>query len=165
MQGLNDMKSKYFQSHSNQRSYIYRTFDYSCEESNVFPQFLECIYHIMKQFPNDFEYNARLLCELQIGTYSCAYENFLFTSESERNNYNRAYIDRTGSPLPSIWDYINKNKSIFTNAKYVAPSPLSSNSNDTVGDTPPLYPDTTDIKHWQNDYMGCRKLMDLFKKI
>lgn len=144
-------------------TYVSRTFEYDCEVSNIFPQFLECIYQLLLQFPGEFEYSADLLTELQIAVYSCYYANFLFSCEEEKENYEKLHMDAKGRMLPNIWDYVNDNRGKFLNEKYdpskCPPEDLGTGANYP----PPLYPRTDNLVYWQNDYFKTRKLLDVFK--
>merc|ERR1712154_256895 len=51
------------------------------ERSPVFIQFLDCLYQIIQQFPNKFEYNTHLLSYIAYHTTSCLYGTFLTDSE------------------------------------------------------------------------------------
>lgn len=54
------------------------------ECSPVFHQFIECVWQLMQQAPNAFEYNEFLLLDLFEQVYSCQYGNFLLNCEHDR---------------------------------------------------------------------------------
>lgn len=65
------------------------------EISPVFHQFLDCTWQIMRQYPNRFEFNQKMLLEIFHHLYSCEYGTFLFNSERER-------VSGRGN-TPSLW--------------------------------------------------------------
>ncbi|MGH0153740.1 UNVERIFIED_CONTAM: hypothetical protein FKN15_061212, partial [Acipenser sinensis] len=54
------------------------------EVSPVIDQFIECVWHLMEQFPCAFEYNERFLVHVHNHIYSCQYGNFICNSQKER---------------------------------------------------------------------------------
>jgi hypothetical protein len=82
------------------------------ETSPVFHQFLECVRHIMFQFPGHFEFNEHFLCTLHFHVNACHFGTFLGNSEKER----LALGVRTKTH--SFWDYVDDNKDEFLNPNY-----------------------------------------------
>lgn len=82
--------------------------------SPVFHQFLDCVYQIMRQFPDRFEFNERFLRRLLYHVYSGQYGTFLYNSERERVEAKAAKRTR------SAWDYFLARRSQFINSNYVA---------------------------------------------
>ncbi|KAL8286894.1 hypothetical protein RQP46_003900 [Phenoliferia psychrophenolica] len=68
------------------------------ETCPVFQQFLDCVYQIMRQFPDRFEFNEQFLRDLQRETYGARAGTFLFNSEKERQQL--AAKQRT----TSVWE-------------------------------------------------------------
>lgn len=54
------------------------------QPSPIFVQYLDCIFQIVRQFPNMFEFTPKLLEFLSFELYSCLYGTFLANSEKER---------------------------------------------------------------------------------
>ncbi|KAK0537993.1 phosphatidylinositol-3-phosphatase ymr1 [Tilletia horrida] len=76
------------------------------EISPVFHQFLDCVWQVMRQFPNRFEYNAAFLVEMHAQVYSCEYGTFLLNSERERRalGTDDGKVVRLQDKTPSLWD-------------------------------------------------------------
>ncbi|ANB11743.1 phosphatidylinositol-3-phosphatase YMR1 [Sugiyamaella lignohabitans] len=107
----------------------------------IFHQFLDCVYQIMRQFPEKFEYNERFLRRLLYHVYSCQYGTFLFNSESERVKAGAEKKTR------SVWDYFLARRKQFTNVKYVKSDNNNlDNSNNTESNV--VFPDPKDVKWW-----------------
>jgi hypothetical protein len=54
------------------------------EISQIFLQFLDCIWQLLKQYPHYFEFNSRFILSIADHIYSCRFGNFLFSCESQR---------------------------------------------------------------------------------
>lgn len=54
------------------------------EVSQIFMQFLDCVWQIQKQFPQYFEFNARYILTVADHVYSCRFGTFLCSSDYER---------------------------------------------------------------------------------
>lgn len=80
--------------------------------SPVFHQFLDCVYQLIRQNSDRFEYNERFLRRLLYHLYSCQYGTFLYNSEKQRHDAKAS--ERTSS----VWDYFLCRKSEFTNPDY-----------------------------------------------
>lgn len=90
--------------------------------SPIFIQFLECVYNIVIQFPDKFEFNISLLEFIAYHVYTGRYGTFLFNNEKDRmqNNSKKKTI--------SIWsDVINKRN--YKNPDYVK---TDLNKNDVI---------------------------------
>ena len=48
------------------------------ERSPIFLQFLESVYHLLKSYPECFEFNNKLLCELATHIHTCKYGLYIF---------------------------------------------------------------------------------------
>ncbi|KAG7196280.1 uncharacterized protein KQ657_000295 [Scheffersomyces spartinae] len=84
----------------------------SNERSPIFHQFLDCVFQIVRQHTNQFEFNTRLLKRLFYHYYSCQYGSFLCDSELEL--LNNGLQDKT----VSVWDYFKSRPPEFTNPGY-----------------------------------------------
>ena len=80
--------------------------------SPVFHQFLDCVYQLLRQHPDRFEYNERFLRRLLYHLYSCQYGTFLYNSEKQRKDA------RVAERTSSVWDYFLSRRQEFTNPDY-----------------------------------------------
>ncbi|CAG8442059.1 8042_t:CDS:2 [Ambispora leptoticha] len=110
------------------------------EISPVFHQFLDCVFQILAQYPERFEFNEHFLVTLHFHLYSCQYGTFLFNSEKERNDY------KVMTSTYSVWDYINSNKEQFLNPSY----DYGARDREEMGDKGVLFPesDWKKLKYW-----------------
>ena len=86
-----------------------------CKEnqfSPIFIQWLDCVYQLMEQNLDKFEFNENLLIFIAEQIYEGKYGNFLFNNEKERQDLNM--IKKT----ESIWSYVFENKKKFMNPIY-----------------------------------------------
>jgi hypothetical protein len=115
------------------------------EISPVFPQFLDCLYQIWKQYPTEFEFDERLLEFLYLSGYSCNFGNFLFNNQQERKTFRtRAagmLVRTVNEASPSVWQYISSNEHRFLNPLY---TPRDQN---TV-----LQPSSSNLVYWSRLY-------------
>ncbi|CUG87006.1 zinc-binding phosphatase, putative [Bodo saltans] len=70
------------------------------QPSPIFVQWLDCIFQIMRQFPNKFEFTPLLLELLASEVYSCHYGTFLANSEKER------VFERIRLSTTSLWTQV-----------------------------------------------------------
>lgn len=82
------------------------------EISPVFHQFLDATYQLLRQHPNQFEFNERFLRRLLYHLYSCQYGTFLYNNERQRRD--AKVKERTSS----VWDYFLSRRQEFTNPEY-----------------------------------------------
>ncbi|KAK1175936.1 myotubularin-related protein 7-like [Acipenser oxyrinchus oxyrinchus] len=82
------------------------------EVSPVIDQFIECVWHLMEQFPCAFEYNERFLVHVHNHIYSCQYGNFICNSQKERRE------QRTHERTHSLWPHMWKNSTDYMNPLY-----------------------------------------------
>ena len=75
--------------------------------SPIFIQFLDCVYQLMEQNMDKFEFNENLLIFIAEQVYSGQYGNFLFNNEKEREDLN------IKNKTESIWSYVLENKKNF----------------------------------------------------
>lgn len=80
--------------------------------SPVFHQFLDCVYQLVRQFPDRFEYSERFLRRLYYHLHSGQYGTFLYDNEKERVQ-NRVFERTT-----SVWNYFLARRSQFINPNY-----------------------------------------------
>ena len=86
-----------------------------CKEnqfSPIFIQFLDCVYQLMEQNMDKFEFNENLLTFIAEQIYEGKYGNFLFNNEKERQDFNLT------KKTESIWSYVLENKKKFMNPIY-----------------------------------------------
>ncbi|KAI6779560.1 myotubularin-related protein 6/7/8 [Emericellopsis cladophorae] len=109
--------------------------------SPVFHQFLECVYQLLRQFPDRFEYNERFLRRLLYHLYSCQYGTFLYNSEKQRKDA------RVAERTSSVWDYFLCRRQEFTNPQY------DPNTDDHVKDRERIiFPNLTEVRWWHQLY-------------
>lgn len=82
------------------------------EKSPIFLQFLDCVAQLVKQFPNEFEFNLHLPGFLAHHISTALFNNFLYNNDKERNEYK---YDTMGI---SVFLPVYANKRIFTNPMY-----------------------------------------------
>jgi len=70
------------------------------QRSPIFLQWLECVYQLVLQFPDSFEFGERFLDTILFHIYSCLFGTFLFDCESERAR------ECTSSTTHSLWAFI-----------------------------------------------------------
>jgi len=86
--------------------------DNSSEEAPIFLQFLESVWNLIKFYPCAFEFNEDFLIALFDHSYSGAFGTFMLNNEYER--YKNAIWEHTGS----LWHFLDKNRSLYTNFWY-----------------------------------------------
>jgi len=69
------------------------------EVSPVFSQFFDCVWQIMQQFPDEFEFTDRFLVDLHRLAFSCEFGTFLKNCERERRPLKRK--------TQSAWTFLN----------------------------------------------------------
>ncbi|KAM9320962.1 phosphatidylinositol-3,5-bisphosphate 3-phosphatase MTMR6 [Gastrophryne carolinensis] len=109
------------------------------ETSPVFTQFLECIWHLMEQFPRAFEYNEAFLLFVHEHLHSCQFGNFIGNCEKEREDL------RLKEKTHSFWAHLLSEQSKYRN-------PLFDQS--SLKSQPVLEPNTIhfNFKFWRNMY-------------
>jgi myotubularin-related protein 1/2 len=88
--------------------------DYSQEQSPIFIQFMDCVYQLLMQYPNWFEFNEEYLITILDNLYSGRFGTFLADSEREKEQEN---IRET---TLSIWPWLMSPENIvrFKNPEY-----------------------------------------------
>lgn len=110
-----------------------QTYSGLSEKSPVFHQFLDCVFQIWRQHPQEFEFNLRFLKRLLYHYYSCQYGQFL--CDSERELVQSGVRDST----TSVWDYFLLRPNEFVNPNFQK----DSNENDGV-----VFFSFTDVRWW-----------------
>jgi len=72
------------------------------ECSPVFAQFLDCVHQLLRQFPNEFEFNLEFLSELLDQVYDCKASTFLGDCDRERRVLCMAQHGKHANL--SVWD-------------------------------------------------------------
>ena len=52
--------------------------------SPIFFQFLDCVWQLLRQYPQEFQFNTRYLLCLADSIYSCRFGTFILNTEQER---------------------------------------------------------------------------------
>lgn len=107
------------------------------EISPVFHQFLDATYQLVRQYPNQFEFNERFLRRLLYHLYSCQYGTFLLNNERQRHEA------RLRERTSSVWDYFLSRRREFTNENY---DPIVDDH--TKGRERLLFPRLGDVRWW-----------------
>lgn len=108
------------------------TYTGSSEKSPIFHQFLDCVYQILRQHPDKFEFNSRFLKRLFYHHYSCQYGTFLCDSD-----YEASTLLKTKTWSISVWDYFLSRPNEFRNPKF-----------DQSQDAEVLFSNFSDVKWW-----------------
>ncbi|XP_026861170.2 myotubularin-related protein 6 isoform X1 [Electrophorus electricus] len=109
------------------------------EVSPVFTQFLDCVWQLMEQFPQAFEFSEWFLIQLHEHVHSCQFGNFLGNSQRQREELQLK--DRTYS----LWAHLLSEQHNYLNPVY---SPSFAERH------PVLEPSTQpwNFKFWRNMY-------------
>lgn len=91
------------------------------EQSPVFLLFLDCVWQLLKQFPEDFEYSETYLTTVWDSVFMSIFDTFQFNCEYDR--YQAA--DREHLILRPVWDwgeqFNDKDIALFSNPLYKRP--------------------------------------------
>ncbi|KAK9322773.1 protein-tyrosine phosphatase-like protein [Lipomyces orientalis] len=107
----------------------------------IFHQFLDCVYQLLRQFPDRFEYQERFLRRMLYHLYSCQYGTFLYNNEQERVDAN------VSQRAQSVWDYFVVRKKEFINPRYVPDLDRGDRGADAV-----IFPDPKNIRWWHEAF-------------
>jgi len=77
------------------------------QRSPIFLQFLDCVYQIVNQYPDCFEYNTKYLLVVSEHVYSCRFGNFLCDTERERE-----LVAGIRQRTHSLWDYLDEREDV-----------------------------------------------------
>lgn len=126
------------------------------ETSPVFHQFLDCVYQMLVQHPNRFEFNELYLRSIFEHLYSCQFGTFLFNSERDRRT--PPEFGPRGSRAPwertvSAWDWFGAPAEVdrFRNPDY-DPSLDDRESRAVGADMGVLFLNPRDVKFWHQLY-------------
>ena len=108
------------------------------ERSPIFLQFLDCVWQLLQQYPNSFQFNPAFLLMLADVHMSCIYGTFLFNTEMDRLSHH--VFEKT----VSVWTDVKRKVGLFKNSTYTA------NPNSLV---PRI--SSRNIKLWEEFY--CRR--------
>uniref|UniRef100_A0A7N5KL95 Myotubularin related protein 6 n=1 Tax=Ailuropoda melanoleuca TaxID=9646 RepID=A0A7N5KL95_AILME len=108
------------------------------EVSPVFTQFLECVWHLTEQFPQDFEFNEAFLLQIHEHIHSCQFGNFLGNCQKEREEL------KLKEKTYSLWPFLLDDQKKYLNPLYSSKSPKFA----------VLEPNTVsfNFKFWRNMY-------------
>ncbi|KAJ8281305.1 hypothetical protein GJAV_G00066010 [Gymnothorax javanicus] len=113
LRGLMVLIEKDWVSFGHKFSHRYSHLDGDLKEvSPVLDQFLDCVWQLTEQFPCAFQFNERLLLQLQTHVYSCQYGNFLGNCERERKEL------RIRERTNSLWAHLWENRELYINPLY-----------------------------------------------
>ncbi|XP_014292466.1 myotubularin-related protein 2 isoform X2 [Halyomorpha halys] len=87
------------------------------DRSPVFLQFIDCVWQVMQQFPNAFEFNDYFLLTILDHLYSCRFGTFLFNCEKER------LAEQVKMKTVSLWSYTNCQVDLYKNPLYYSHQP------------------------------------------
>eukprot|EP00028_Trichosphaerium_sp_Am-I-7-wt_P011763 CAMPEP_0168538298 /NCGR_PEP_ID=MMETSP0405-20121227/21003_1 /TAXON_ID=498012 /ORGANISM="Trichosphaerium sp, Strain Am-I-7 wt" /LENGTH=447 /DNA_ID=CAMNT_0008567351 /DNA_START=348 /DNA_END=1691 /DNA_ORIENTATION=- len=87
--------------------------DKSNEISPIFQQWLDCVYQVLYQYPNWFEFNETFLITIMDELYACRFGTFLYNCERQRKQHNLAV--RT----LDLWTYIANDQKLYKNASFI----------------------------------------------
>ncbi|KAG7233662.1 hypothetical protein INR49_006739 [Caranx melampygus] len=109
------------------------------EVSPIFTQFLECVWQVMEQFPQAFEFSEWFLLQIHEHVHSCQYGNFLGNNQRQREEL------QLREQTHSLWAFLMSEKQNYLNPFY---SPAFSELH------PVLQPSTLPyhFKFWRNMY-------------
>lgn len=82
------------------------------DRSPIFQQFIDCVWQIMQQFPNVFEFNENFLITLMDYSYNCLFGTFICNSEQQRTKEN------IKNKTISFWSMINSSPEAYLNPLY-----------------------------------------------
>lgn len=82
------------------------------ERAPIFLQFIDCVWQIMQQFPNAFEFNDHFLITILDHSFSCLFGTFLCNSEYQRAK------EGVKNKTVSLWSFINSYPNEYLNPLY-----------------------------------------------
>lgn len=107
------------------------------ERSPLFLLFLDCIWQMLQQFPEEFEFSEIYLTTLWDSTFMPMFDTFLFNSEYERQNAVKEY----NIQLRPVWDwgeqFTDKDLALFNNPLYNKPVEIVNNARRSMAVLPP----------------------------
>lgn len=91
----------------------------SSQSSPIFLQWLECVYQVMHQRADEFEFNDKVLLYIAHHAYSGWHGTFIFDNERDRTQHLLSTI------TTSVWDEFITNSAYYLNPHYKIPAPLN----------------------------------------
>jgi len=90
------------------------------QRAPIFLQFIDCVWQLLQQFPNSFQFNEEMLIVVIDALYSCQFGTFLFNNDKERNtiqieNQPNSTISQKTT---SLWTFILARQSEFINPHF-----------------------------------------------
>jgi hypothetical protein len=83
--------------------------------SPIFLQFLDCVWQIVRQYPQYFEFNSRYILAIADHIYSCRFGTFLFNEDRDRDRFNcEMCVD--------LWTFLHYNRKSFLNPLFLDPN-------------------------------------------
>lgn len=110
------------------------------ENSPVFAQWLDCVWQLLDQFPEAFEFNQQMLICILDHLYSCRFGNFLFNNELEIRRENLEHSTH------SLWAYLQDHSAEFRNPHFAPDESLV------------LVPDVRRLRFWADYYLRWTSL-------
>lgn len=86
------------------------------EVSPVFPQWIDCVWQLLNQFPTAFEFNDEYLIAILDELYSCRFGTFLHNCELDRKRCSIALMTR------SVWSELDLRYREYLNESYIPPN-------------------------------------------
>lgn len=91
----------------------------SSQSSPIFLQWLECVYQVMHQRADEFEFNDKVLLYIAHHAYSGWHGTFIFDNERDRTQHLLSTV------TTSVWDEFINNSAYYLNPHYKIPAPLN----------------------------------------
>eukprot|EP00002_Diphylleia_rotans_P010498 TRINITY_DN2096_c3_g1_i3.p1 TRINITY_DN2096_c3_g1~~TRINITY_DN2096_c3_g1_i3.p1 ORF type:complete len:660 (+),score=97.75 TRINITY_DN2096_c3_g1_i3:187-2166(+) len=115
------------------------------DRSPIFPQFIDCVWQMMRQFPRAFQFNELFLTHILDHLYSCRFGTFLVNNERDSK------IFKLHTTTTSLWSYLNENKHNYESKRYSGPDVARA----VASVSPPLIPNPHSIlvTLWSNYYL------------
>jgi hypothetical protein len=85
----------------------------SDETSPIFSQWIDSVYQLVEQFPNEFEFSKKYLVHILMGMLSGRFENFMVDCEKEREEMQGG---------ADVWEEIWRHKKEYLNGNFVGSS-------------------------------------------
>jgi hypothetical protein len=84
--------------------------------SPIFSQWVECVYQLLVQFPDEFEFTSDYLLSILFGALSGRFGNFLFDCEKERLEHGS--LSEDGAVADSIWPVLWNERISYANFNF-----------------------------------------------
>lgn len=83
------------------------------DRSPIFLQFIDCVWQLMQQNENFFEFNEKLLLDIVYHMNTCQFGTFLFDSEFKREQ------QELRTKTTSFWVHVNNNLNEYFNSNFI----------------------------------------------